>query len=161
MVQHRKCRECANFLPIGDTVYGHCKAKPFAVKQGGWKTKKEFLTTGSRIACRTDFVEADEIPVVVRKCKRCGKEFVPTHNRQQYCCEECRKQATKEKYQLLRKTTNCVGIAKICETCGNEFKAKAANQKHCSQECAKKAKRQSIKSWRENVPNRKTPRNKT
>ena len=29
----------------------------------------------------------------VRKCKYCGKEFVPRSGMQKYCCEECQTKA--------------------------------------------------------------------
>lgn len=177
MVQRRKCRECANFIPIDGTIYGRCKVKPFAVKQGGKLTDKEFIPTGGRYACKMDFVQADEIPVEVKKCKRCGKEFVPLHGLQQYCCKECRyppkdgtirkcKWCGKEfvavgnqqycctecRYQGAKKyykkeSTKKVGKIKKCEMCGKEFVARTANQKYCCTECAYKAKLQNIKSW--------------
>ena len=30
------------------------------------------------------------------RCKACGKEFIKSHNRQQYCCEDCRKVSRKQ-----------------------------------------------------------------
>lgn len=91
MTKRYKCRECANFLPIEGTVYGHCKVRPFAQKQGGWKTDKELLVTRSRDACQKDFVKVDKIPDVVRVCKRCGKEFTLSKNGNRvFCCNECR-----------------------------------------------------------------------
>ena len=38
----------------------------------------------------------------VRKCKYCGKEFIPRSGSQKYCCEECQtkaKEARKKRQQ--------------------------------------------------------------
>lgn len=38
------------------------------------------------------------------KCKYCGKEFKKTHNRQVYCCKDCRRYARMEyKAEWIRK----------------------------------------------------------
>lgn len=118
MTKRYKCRECANFLPIEGTVYGHCKVRPFAQKQGGQLTDKEFLTTRSRNACnKNDFVKADKIPEVVRVCKRCGKEFVVEEKgRREFCCDECRVKWHQEEQKRLRaerKAQKALGVKKI------------------------------------------------
>ena len=98
MVQRRKCKECVNFLPIVGTVYGHCKVRPFAVKQGGWESDKEFVTTRGSWACKDNFVETDKIPPMIKKCKWCGKEFIAvSRGGKEFCCEECRKKWSAER----------------------------------------------------------------
>lgn len=117
MAKRYKCRECANFLPIEGTVYGHCKVRPFAQKQGGQLTDKVFLTTRSRNACKNDFVKADKIPEVVKKCKRCGKEFtLEERSRREFCCDECRIKWHQEEQKRLRaerKAQKALGVKKI------------------------------------------------
>ena len=87
-----KCRDCENFVPIEGTAYGKCKARPFARKQGGQLTDKEFITERCKIACEVDFVKREEeLPPIIKTCKQCGKEFVVTgKGKHEFCCSDCR-----------------------------------------------------------------------
>lgn len=57
----------------------------------------------------------------IKKCNKCGKDFLPNSNLQLYCSKECRT------------------ITKTCEHCGKEFtrlnKSTLRNQKYCSTKC--------------------------
>lgn len=53
-------------------------------------------------------------------CPTCGKEFIPQHNRQHYCSQQCCKPEIKRR----------------CVVCGQEFTSKSF-RKTCSGECSK------------------------
>lgn len=103
MIKPNKCRECANFIPIGGTVYGRCRVRPFAKKQGGQLTDREFITSRGRAACKGDFVKADKLPEVIKECRRCKKSFPVTEkSRRVFCCDECRERWHREKQKRER-----------------------------------------------------------
>ena len=69
---------------------------------------------------------------MIRKCKRCGKEFNSKYG-SQYCSEECRNVGTGRK--LYKAGTECA-----CGCCGNVFIKQYGNEQYCSEQCKSKAK---------------------
>lgn len=72
-----------------------------------------------------------------RICAYCGKDFIPTHGRQKYCCKECYDEAHKESFRSAR-AKEIVGKTMKCEVCGKEFVASTVQSKYCSKECSNK-----------------------
>lgn len=63
----------------------------------------------------------------IKKCKRCGKEFIANRNDRKYCSHRCAMNARKE-----------TRLKKTCEACGKEFIVKKgyAHARFCSIKCA-------------------------
>ena len=62
---------------------------------------------------------------MVKRCKKCGKEF-PVQDWRRTICDEC-----KSKKRI-----------KICPVCGKEFKPDVPNKKYCSEECKRQKQRE-------------------
>ena len=92
---------------------------------------------------------------MLKECKYCGKKFEPATKgtRQKYCCEECRKAATKEN----RKRSPL--SEKICPVCKKAFMPNTANQVTCSKDCKVIYEREQRKiKGRENYINYQRPK---
>ena len=137
-----KCRDCGNFVPIEGTACGKCKARPFARKQGGKLTDKEFITERSKAACEVYFVKREEeIPPIIKPCKQCGKSFeVKAKGKHEFCCSDCRVKWFHEEGKRKRlearakqKCKLCGGPMtgngrKYCEDCAKSLKAPATER---------------------------------
>ena len=79
---------------------------------------------------------------IVKKkiCPHCGKEFVPTSNRQVYCSKGCTSQAwqTKKKEEREAERGEHFYRQRKCEVCGKLFWPNSSGQKVCSEDCRKK-----------------------
>lgn len=73
-------------------------------------------------------------------CPHCGKEFVPTSNRQIFCSKECNYQARQAEKKAEREVERGDHYyrKRICEVCGREYWPTHSQQKVCSEECRKK-----------------------
>ena len=82
--------------------------------------------------------EAPEATIHKRKimctCKVCGKTFFASHNRAQFCSDECR-----SSYKTKKATGSVSKKTKICAECGAEFSPTSNVQKRCP-ECGIKKK---------------------
>lgn len=83
-----------------------------------------------------------------RICPKCGKEFIPSGNRQKYCCIEC---GMKPKHYTKKRDVSNI---KKCPECGNYFdpdRTVSGLHEFCSEHCRQESlKRESFK----NKPNR-------
>lgn len=78
--------------------------------------------------------------VVKKVCPHCGKEFIPTSNRQVFCSKECRYQAGqagKKAEREAKRGDHCYRQRK-CAVCGKPFWPNSSGQTLCSEECRKK-----------------------
>lgn len=90
-----------------------------------------------------------------KKCKMCGKVFIPETYRHRMCSYECRAIAHKiamdkmYKKQLEKKRAEAKAQLKPkeCPTCGKEFIPRNGRQVCCDAVCQKIRNNQSIKSW--------------
>ena len=64
-------------------------------------------------------------------CINCGKEYLPTYDKQQCCCKKCAAIIKAEKQKANR-------VLKHCEVCGNDMYVIPAriNKKYCCRKCA-------------------------
>ena len=79
--------------------------------------------------------------IIVKKvCPHCGKEFIPTSNRQIFCSKECNYQARQAEKKADREAERGVHYyrKRVCEVCGKEYWPTHSQQKVCSEECRKK-----------------------
>lgn len=79
--------------------------------------------------------------IIVKKvCPHCGKEFVPTSNRQVFCSKECNYQARQAEKKAEREAERGDHYyrKRVCEVCGKEYWPTHSQQKVCSEECRKK-----------------------
>lgn len=76
---------------------------------------------------------------VVKKkiCPHCGKEFIPTSNRQIFCTKECCKQERQGKTKADREAEKGDHYyrQRKCEVCGKLYWPTHSQQKFCSDEC--------------------------
>lgn len=72
-------------------------------------------------------------------CLHCGKEFIPTSNRQIFCTKECCKQARLDKAKADREAEKGDHYyrQRKCEVCGSLYWPTHSQQKFCSEECQK------------------------
>lgn len=79
---------------------------------------------------------------IVRKkvCPHCGKEFIPTSNRQVFCSKECRYQAEQAEKKAEREAERGDHYyrQRKCAVCGKLFWPNSSGQTVCSEECRKK-----------------------
>ncbi len=79
--------------------------------------------------------------IIVKKvCPHCGKEFVPTSNRQVFCSKECCYQARQEQKQVQRQAERGEHYyrQRKCAVCGKVFWPNSSGQTLCSEECRRK-----------------------
>lgn len=78
---------------------------------------------------------------IVKKkvCPHCGKEFIPTSNRQIFCTKECCNQARQDKVKANRvaEKGDHYYRQRKCEVCGKLYWPTHSQQKFCSDECTK------------------------
>ncbi len=77
----------------------------------------------------------------LKKCEYCGKDFIPKHRLQRFCCPEHQKIWAKENMRSTR-AAEIIGKPIKCECCGKEFIATTVKSKFCSKECLIKVSRQ-------------------
>lgn len=90
-----------------------------------------------------------------KKCKMCGKVFIPETYRHRMCSYECRAMAHKiavdrtNKKTLERRKAEARAQLKPkeCPTCGKEFMPRNGRQVCCDAVCQRIRNNQSIKSW--------------
>ena len=72
-------------------------------------------------------------------CSHCGKEFIPTSNRQIFCTKECCEQARQDKTKADRvaERGDHYYRQRKCEVCGSLYWPTHSQQKFCSEECQK------------------------
>lgn len=79
---------------------------------------------------------------IVRKkvCPHCGKEFIPTSNRQVFCSKECRYQSEQAEKKAEREAERGDHYyrQRKCAVCGKLFWPNSSGQTVCSEECRKK-----------------------
>lgn len=73
-------------------------------------------------------------------CPHCGKEFIPTSNRQVFCSKECCYQAGQAKKKAEREAERGDHYyrQRVCSVCGRMFWPTHSQQTLCSEECRKK-----------------------
>lgn len=73
-------------------------------------------------------------------CPHCGKEFIPTSNRQVFCSKECRYQAGQagKKAEREAERGDHYYRQRKCAVCGKLFWPNSSGQTLCSEECRKK-----------------------
>ena len=73
-------------------------------------------------------------------CPHCGKEFIPTSNRQVFCSKECRYQAEQAEKKAKREAERGDHYyrQRKCAVCGKLFWPNSSGQTVCSEECRKK-----------------------
>ncbi len=79
--------------------------------------------------------------IIVKKvCPHCGKEFIPTSNRQIFCSKECNYQARRagKKAEREAERGDHYYRKRVCEVCGKMFWPNSSGQTLCSEECRKK-----------------------
>ncbi len=89
-----------------------------------------------------------------RICKHCGKFYMPTHQSNKYCSEECRytakkikiKENNKKAYAKMKKPT----LQKKCLVCRKKFKTVRSDVVTCSPFC-QKIRRQEQRKEREQI----------
>ncbi|CCZ32845.1 putative uncharacterized protein [Firmicutes bacterium CAG:646] len=78
---------------------------------------------------------------IVKKkvCPRCGKEFIPSSNRQIFCTKECCNQARQDKVKADRvaEKGDHYYRQRQCEVCGSIYWPTHSQQKFCSEKCKK------------------------
>ena len=78
---------------------------------------------------------------IVKKkvCPHCGKEFIPTSNRQIFCTKECCNQARQDKVKADRvaEKGDHYYRQRQCEVCGSIYWPTHSQQKFCSEKCKK------------------------
>ena len=93
-------------------------------------------------------------------CPHCGKEFIPTSNRQVFCSKDCRKEAAQAEKQAEREAERGDHYyrKRICEVCGKEYWPTHSQQKFCSEECQKKHHNVYSLDWWHRKQDEKEPR---
>lgn len=83
-------------------------------------------------------------------CRHCGIVFLSQRGRK-YCSEECKKEATKIKWQEanIRKVRGTQGQFqdKVCPICEKIFHPQTHNQVYCCEECASIGRKQNQKEY--------------
>ena len=90
--------------------------------------------------------------IVYRKCKYCGKEFIPRRNNNIYCSFECKTKAGHEAYYK-NNTEKCKESSRVyraahkekkiavCVICGKTFESKKVTALYCSEHCRTEARK--------------------
>ena len=68
-------------------------------------------------------------------CKNCGKEYRAKTRRSMFCCEECRREADKERKRI---QYGAVREKRVCPECGRTFETTRKTSNFCSRACSVK-----------------------
>lgn len=98
---------------------------------GKWKAKQSL----QQIVAPA--VAEEEKPKYRHVCEYCGEEFfIKSKRLQKYCCEECQRQAKRQRERERHNVPN----QRVCERCGKEFIINTKRkQKYCCEECRQQA----------------------
>jgi len=83
---------------------------------------------------------------MLKNCTWCNRKFEANHSSTKYCCEKCKKEATRESNR--RSKQKMRGMVptdriRVCQMCGKQFEAfGSGHRKYCSYECAALARRE-------------------
>lgn len=93
--------------------------------------------------------KADDVTAAVPKpapeaeerafCVLCGTEFLRSHGCQKYCSDECRRSATKARWQTYYQRKKTEPRPVVCPECGKTFLPANGRQKYCTHLCTRKA----------------------
>lgn len=68
-------------------------------------------------------------------CKNCGKKYRAKTRRSMYCCDNCRREADKERKRIQYGANR---EKKVCPECGQTFITKSSASNFCSKTCSLK-----------------------
>lgn len=99
--------------------------------------KKKYCSVACRCekANRTARLKSGAWSFAKKECLYCSKEFDYSVRHRKFCSSECRKKASIERLDFLRKIKVKTPEIRICKSCGEEFQATNENRKVCSEKC--------------------------